>query len=574
MTIRKGIGNDWRRFFEIALSPNLSTCDKLWPPGTTIDLSHTPQMTTHWLMVAAFSQLIIGVPGIAQQSATPANSVQRGFGAIPPGEPTRRGHHYVVAVGIDHYQNWPILSTAVNDATGFAKLLTSQLGFEYAAEPLTEKNATRDSINSLIDDELRGKLKPEDDLVIFFAGHGTTRKDKVGDVIESMGFLVPVEARAPGVNEHWSDYLNIEEFLGKVSTLPPQHILVVLDSCHSGMALGSKFTSKRGDTRFEREMARKLSREIITSARGDELAADQGPLPDHSLFTGLILQGLSAGKINDFGQGFVTASELGAYAQRVVATAANSKQIPSFGSFDLDDGGELIIPLGSGIGSTTASATSLDTKEPVLATLNAPLTRAAELYAKSCDNGDPNSCRVLGDIYLTGKGLAPDYTQSAAAYRKACDAGAPKGCTSLASAYSDGKGVARDLVHAAEFFRKGCDGGEAWGCAMLGAYYKDGKGVGRDWSQAAVYYQKGCDDGVPWACNNLGSLYEDGLGVAQNWSQTFELYRKSCDMGWPLGCSNLGTLYGGGRGVAQDHVKEAELYRKACDRGEALGCPT
>jgi hypothetical protein len=33
----------------------------------------------------------------------------------------------------------------------------------------------------------------------------------------------------------------VEELLRTISSLPAGHILVILDSCHSGMALGSKF---------------------------------------------------------------------------------------------------------------------------------------------------------------------------------------------------------------------------------------------------------------------------------------------------------------------------------------------
>jgi hypothetical protein len=239
----------------------------------------------------------------------------------------------------------------VSDATGFAKLLTGQFGFEYAVEPLTEQAATRDNINSLIEDDLHNRLKPEDDLVIFFAGHGTTRNDKVGDEIQSDGFLVPFEAHAPAINEKWSDYINIEELLRKISSLPSEHILVILDSCHSGMALGSKFTTSRGDTRFEQDVTKKVSRKLITSAQGDQLAADTGPLAGHSLFTGLMMQGLMTGNADTFHQGFITSTQLGAYTQHAVGMQEGSRQTPLFGSFDLDGGGELLIPLGAGVGA-------------------------------------------------------------------------------------------------------------------------------------------------------------------------------------------------------------------------------
>ncbi len=272
-------------------------------------------------------------------------SGSRGVAATDAASQPRQGHRYIAVIGIDHYEHWPVLETAVSDATGFAGLLTQRFGFEYAADPLTEKNATRAGIDALIDDELRSKLKPEDDLILFFAGHGTTRVDRVGSGTQTMGFLVPYEARAAGADEHWSDYLDIEEFLRTVSTLPPQHILVILDSCHSGVALGSRFNPSRGDVRFQQDLTQRVSRTVIASAGSDQLAADVGPVPNHSLFTGLMMQGLLTGEADSYGQGFVTANQLGAYAQHAVGVAAGSKQTPRFGGFDLDDGGDLIIPL-------------------------------------------------------------------------------------------------------------------------------------------------------------------------------------------------------------------------------------
>ena len=183
---------------------------------------------------------------------------------------------------------------------------------------------------------------------MFFAGHGTTQPYKVGNETRSVGYIVPVDA-APDAADRWSTYLNIEELLGKISRLPASHILVILDSCHSGMALGSKFSTTRGDTRFEEDMLRKLSRKVISSAQGDQLAADQGPLPEHSLFTGLMIQGLTTGGAADPEATLVTSSQLGDYVQHEVGVAEGSKQTPGFGSFNDDEGGELIIHLGAGV---------------------------------------------------------------------------------------------------------------------------------------------------------------------------------------------------------------------------------
>lgn len=383
------------------------------------------------------------------RQAEPVPGKQRGVQALTEPAPIPHGRHYVVAIGIDHYANWPVLGTAVSDATGFAKLLTSQFGFEYAVQPLIEKDATRDAINALVDDDLRSTLKADDDLVIFFAGHGTTRKDKVGDTTQSVGFIVPYEARAPGAEEHWSDYLNIEELLRNIASLPAAHILVIFDSCHSGMAMGNRFVTSRSDTRFQRDMLSKVSRKVIASAQGDQLAADTGPLPGHSLFTGLLIQGLTTGKADRFDQGFITATQLGAYAQHEVAVSEGSKQTPLFGAFNLDAGGELIIPLGAGSGSAAAAGsdpkstlTKLETNE--IAKIrkderhywldddplkNFPAARSGAL--KLCDSGDSWGCGQGAKSFRLGLGGDQDYTRAVELARQACGAHDNDACITL-----------------------------------------------------------------------------------------------------------------------------------------------
>src|SRR5208283_5974591 len=117
------------------------------------------------MVLRVLAAALVCAHGAAAQEAAPS-SAQRGFESVTPDQTVKNGHQYVVAIGIDHYANWPILSTAVSDATGFSQLLTGKFGFENVVEPLTEKDATREAIISLIDDDLRARLKPEDSLVI------------------------------------------------------------------------------------------------------------------------------------------------------------------------------------------------------------------------------------------------------------------------------------------------------------------------------------------------------------------------------------------------------------------------
>ena len=134
-----------------------------------------------------------------------------------------------------------------------------------------------------------------------------------------------------------------------VSLLPAKHILVILDACHSGIALGPiikwRDIGTWQSTPLPTLMARR-SRRIITSALDDQVALDSGPLHGHSLFTGCLIEGLTHG-LGRAGSRAVTGSELGLYVQRRVEAYPNSRQTPDFGTFDFDDRGEMVIPLES-----------------------------------------------------------------------------------------------------------------------------------------------------------------------------------------------------------------------------------
>ncbi|MEH2154042.1 caspase family protein [Nostoc sp.] len=259
-------------------------------------------------------------------------------------EPVKQGRSLVVVIGINEYVHWQKLKNAVQDAIGLQQTLIDKLGFSAPISPLLNEAATKTAITSLIEDQLRDELQEDDNLVLFFAGHGHTRVDKIGgEVVEEIGFIVPVEARGP--KEVWGDYIQIDPLLKSISRLPARHILIILDSCHSGFALGEAMKSFRDAVRYEKDLSSRISRKVITSARREQLAQDGGPIPGHSLFTGTLVDGLNWGKADLDGNGLITSSELGLFIQQKVGQASVSRQTPDFGSFYLDNRGEMVISL-------------------------------------------------------------------------------------------------------------------------------------------------------------------------------------------------------------------------------------
>ncbi len=255
-------------------------------------------------------------------------------------EPVKQGRSLVVTIGINEYVHWQKLNNAVQDAIGLQQTLIDKLGFSAPIPPLLDEAATKAAIASLIEDRLREELQEDDNLVLFFSGHGHTRVDKVGG---ETGFIVPVEARGP--KEYWSDYIPIDPLLQSISRLTARHILVILDSCHSGFALGEAMKIYKSANRYKRDLSNRISRKVITSARREQLALDSGPIPGHSLFTGTLIDGLNWATADLDGNGLITSSELGLFVQQLVAQASKSDQTPDFGSFYFDDRGEMVINL-------------------------------------------------------------------------------------------------------------------------------------------------------------------------------------------------------------------------------------
>ena len=254
-----------------------------------------------------------------------------------------KGRCIIAVIGIDNYRSMLPLNNAVNDALG-ALHLFEQLGFEQVTEPLLDEAATRAAMNRLVSDDL-ATLGTEDSLVVFFAGHGTTMIRQFPDGLTvKTGYIVPIDASSG--SGQIASWVKLDAWLDDVARLPAKHILVILDACHSGVAL-NPLIKWRGQSQnlesFEHLRGRR-SRRIITSALEDQLAMDNGPIPGHSLFTGCLIQALT-GDLAREGRAVTTGSELGVYLRHRVTTYPHSRQTPDHGTLALDNRGEMVIPI-------------------------------------------------------------------------------------------------------------------------------------------------------------------------------------------------------------------------------------
>lgn len=129
------------------------------------------------------------------------------------------GNYYALIIGNNDYQTMSTLVTAINDATEAEKILKNQ--YQFKTQLLI--NATRYQILSALN-TLRETLKEEDNLLIYYAGHGKL------DTVNKRGFWLPVDADENN-SANWISNIAITDIL---NTMKAKHVLVVADSCYSG----------------------------------------------------------------------------------------------------------------------------------------------------------------------------------------------------------------------------------------------------------------------------------------------------------------------------------------------------
>ena len=234
-------------------------------------------------------------------------------------------------IGINEYQNMSPLAYAVNDAQEVRNVLINELAFpEKDVLSLEDQDATRENILRSFLRFAEDGVDIDDRILVFFAGHGHTRPGNRGEV----GYLVPYNAdkRDASTLIRWDDLTRNSELICA------KHMLFIMDACYGGLAVTRNL--QPGSARFLKDMIRRYSRQVLTAGKANEVVADAGgPLPNHSVFTGHLIEGLRGGATSD--QGVITANGLMAYVYKKVATDANSNQTPHYGYFDGD--GDFII---------------------------------------------------------------------------------------------------------------------------------------------------------------------------------------------------------------------------------------
>jgi tetratricopeptide (TPR) repeat protein len=287
--------------------------------------------------VVILAHPVDGLPIIRRYTlrGTPSD---RAFRSRQEAESQLRGQRWALVVGISSYADSAIkpLKYADDDAQAVYDFLRSpRAGLGGFAEDhvrlLLNEQATYAAIRSALFSFL-GQAAPQDEVVIYFAGHGKPDQHRPGDT-----YLLTHDARDAQLS---STALPMRDLNRAVAALAAKHVVLITDACHSGGV--TEETSSRGDGGLVQEdfLARMNASQaglaVFTASGADQLSFEDAKWGGgHGIFTYFLLRGLY-GAADEDGDQIVTAVELMHWTMEQVRRETRNTQVPSIGDHSFD----------------------------------------------------------------------------------------------------------------------------------------------------------------------------------------------------------------------------------------------
>ncbi|HMD75299.1 MAG TPA: caspase family protein [Steroidobacteraceae bacterium] len=230
------------------------------------------------------------------------------------------GRYYALVIGNQHYQIIDSLQTPVNDAERAARVLRERYGFTVQ---VLEDSSDVGMLKALND--LNDVLKPDDNLLIYYAGHGA----RLQNPFDVAGYWLPINSEAPPKDTFW---VPNEQITAHLARLAAKRILVVADSCYAGLlSTDPSYLFAGSSGGYTKDyIAYKLPKRarLLIASGGDQPVLDTGG-GANSVFALAFVNELEAN------QGVLSSPELfSRIAKRVEIEAAKNKfvQKPEFKS--------------------------------------------------------------------------------------------------------------------------------------------------------------------------------------------------------------------------------------------------
>jgi len=252
-----------------------------------------------------------------------------------------KGAIYLVAIGINRYRQAgiPPLKYAENDARAVASYFREKVGVP--AENVFEllgKEATGQNIKRLLGVTLQRKAGSDDQVMIFYAGHGVPEFDRSTDAPDHVEkYLLPWDGEldalyATAIPMREIDFLSKRYASGRV--------VFMLDTCFSGAAAAGNsrarsldyamrgLRSVRMDDGFLNRMTSATGRVVLTASGINEASQELDSLR-HGVFTYYLLEALK-GRADFDADGYVGVTEVHKYLSEKVPPRTNQQQRPAY----------------------------------------------------------------------------------------------------------------------------------------------------------------------------------------------------------------------------------------------------
>jgi len=230
-----------------------------------------------------------------------------------------KGSYYALLIGIDKYTDpaIPDLDNPINDATRLQNILISKYTFQEDQIMLLKNPRSEELIIAL--DELAQKITNDDNLLIFFAGHGWF------DERANIGYWLPADAKQ--VNKAaWFRNSTLCDYLKEIDS---RHTLLIADACFGGSIFKTRAAFPDA-TKAVNMLYELRSRKAMTSGTLTEV-------PDRSAFVKYLLDRLSENT-----EKYLTSEQL--FSSFRMAVINNSNVVPQYGEiYNVgDEGGDFI----------------------------------------------------------------------------------------------------------------------------------------------------------------------------------------------------------------------------------------
>ncbi|MDP2384729.1 MAG: caspase family protein [Bacteroidota bacterium] len=229
------------------------------------------------------------------------------------------GKNYALIIGNNAYQDPAIstLSEPINDATKLYNVLTTKYTFETQNVMLLKDASYVQMIEAF--DKLSNKITPNDNLLVFYAGHGWW------DETKNLGYWLPIDAKQSST-AFWIANSRISDYMSSINS---KHTLLIADACFSGSIF--KTRSAFADAQPAINKLYELpSKKAMTSGNLKEV-------PDKSMFLHFLVK-----KLTENNEKYLSSDVLFSSFRQAVLN--NSPTEPQYGTIQNagDEGGEFI----------------------------------------------------------------------------------------------------------------------------------------------------------------------------------------------------------------------------------------